>query len=65
MAFVAMVFLLIAIPAACGFAPPDWEAFYAERLGQSVIELDRSSLGEAYLDPAQRHGILRPFTSSR
>jgi hypothetical protein len=52
MVFVAMAVLLVAVLAACGFASPDWEALYAERLGQSVIELDKSTLGQKYLDPA-------------
>jgi hypothetical protein len=31
---------------------PDWKALYSERLGQSVTELDKSTLGQEYLDPA-------------
>lgn len=45
--------LLIATLVACSFgAEPDWKAFYSERLGQSVMELDRSTLGQEYQDPA-------------
>jgi hypothetical protein len=51
--FVAIAVLLVVILVACGFdAKPDWEGLYAERLGQSVTELDESTLGQEYLDPA-------------
>jgi hypothetical protein len=49
----AIAVLLIAMLTACSIAgEPDWEALYTERLGQSVAELDRSTLGQEYLDPA-------------
>ena len=39
--------------AACSLTPePDWPALYSERLGQSVTELDQSTLGQEYMDPA-------------
>jgi hypothetical protein len=49
----AVATLLLVTVVACSFgAQPDWEALYAERLGQSVIELDKSTLGQEYLDAA-------------
>jgi hypothetical protein len=45
--------LLIVTLGACSFAgEPDWESLFSERLGQSVMELDESTLGREYLDPA-------------
>ena len=45
--------LLIAVLSACSSAgEPDWQALYAERLGQPVKELDGSTLDQEYLDPA-------------
>ena len=45
--------LLIVTLGACSFAgEPDWESLYADRLGQSVAELDTSTLGQEVLDPA-------------
>jgi len=45
--------LLIVTLVACSFAAePDWKALYSERLGRSVMELDESTLGQEYLDPA-------------
>jgi hypothetical protein len=38
--------LLTVALVACSFAAePDWKALYSERLGQSVMELDKSPLG--------------------
>jgi len=49
----AIAVLLIAMLTACSFAgEPDWEALYTERLGQSIADLDKSTLGQEYLDPA-------------
>lgn len=49
----AIAVLLMVTLGACSFArAPDWEALYAERLGQSVAELDTSTLGQEVLDPA-------------
>jgi hypothetical protein len=49
----ATLTLLIATLTACSFGvEPNWEAIYSERLGQSVTELDKSTLGQEYLDPA-------------
>lgn len=49
MAAVTLVVTLVA----CGFGvAPDWKARYSERLGQQVIDLDESTLGQEYLDPA-------------
>ncbi|MGD8473386.1 MAG: hypothetical protein PVH59_04630 [Anaerolineae bacterium] len=48
----AAVLLVVAL-AACSIAPDtDWTALYSERLGQSVVELDQSTLGQEYIDPA-------------
>jgi hypothetical protein len=45
--------LLLVTLVACSFsAQPDWQALYAERLGRSVVDLDKSTLGQEYLDPA-------------
>ena len=52
MVFVATALLLITTLATCGLTSPDWEALYAKRLGQPVTELDKSTLDQAYLDPA-------------
>lgn len=53
MVLVAMAVLLVVFLIACSFgAKPDWEALYVERLGQSIAELDESTLGQEYLDPA-------------
>jgi hypothetical protein len=49
----ATAILLTVTLAACSLAAePDWKALYAERLGQPVMELDESTLGQEYLDPA-------------
>lgn len=49
----AIAALLVLTLGACSFAgEPDWEALYSERLGQSIAELDLSTLGQEYLDPA-------------
>lgn len=49
----AMAGLLIVLLVACCSPPgPDWEARYSERLGQSVVELDKSTLGQKYMDPS-------------
>ena len=49
---VSTALLLVTILVACGSGSPDWEALYKERLGQTVVELDKSTLGQEYLDPA-------------
>jgi hypothetical protein len=50
--FVAAAVLLAVILTTCGSAQPDWEALYEERLGRTITELDDSTLGQEYLDPA-------------
>jgi hypothetical protein len=48
-----IVVLLIITLGSCSFpGEPDWTALYSDRLGQSVMELDVSTLGQEYLDPA-------------
>lgn len=45
--------LLLTLLAACGLnADPDWTALYSERIGHPITELDESTLGQEYLDPA-------------
>ena len=44
--------LIVLLVACCSPRGPDWQALYAERLGQSIAELDRSTLGQKYLDPS-------------
>jgi hypothetical protein len=49
---VSTALLLATVLVSCGFAPPDWGALYAERLGQPILELDQSTLDQEYLDPS-------------
>lgn len=51
MVWLGLVVALIVL-VGCNSASPDWEALYAERLGRPVSELDQSTLGQEYLDPA-------------
>jgi hypothetical protein len=49
----AIAALLIVMLVACSFdVEPHWQALFSERLGQPVKELDKSTLGQEYLDPA-------------
>ena len=51
--FVTAALLLAALLVACAqTSPADWVERYSERLGQPIKELDQSTLGEEYLDPA-------------
>jgi hypothetical protein len=52
--------LLIAglVVSGCG-ATPDWEALYAQKLGQPISELDTAPLDEEFLDPVEGGSLTR------
>jgi hypothetical protein len=53
LALAATVVWLVVTLVSCSIgAEPQWQALYAERLGQSVRQLDESTLDREYLDPA-------------
>jgi len=51
--FVAVAVLFSISLSACALGPtPQWEKLYSEHLNQTVLELDRSTINEEYLNPA-------------
>ena len=52
---IVAVLAVLAVPflVGCGLAAgPDWTTLYSERLGREIVDLDETTLGQPYMDPA-------------